>query len=63
MTLAVAAQAGEIPADQRRSDYQLMTPELQRMQDDDTSNPGMLSVLDGEQLWQRKEGSEEKSCG
>ena len=27
------------------------------MQDDDTSNPGMLSVLDGEALWKRKAGS------
>jgi len=62
MTLAVAAQAGEIPADQRRSDYELMSPELQHMQDDDTANPGMLSVLDGEKLWQHKEGSEGKSC-
>jgi sulfur-oxidizing protein SoxA len=62
MALAVTAQTGEIPTDQRRSDYQLMSPELQRMQDDDTANPGMLSVLDGEKLWQRKEGSEGKSC-
>jgi sulfur-oxidizing protein SoxA len=62
MVLGVTAQAGEIPADQRRSDYQLMSPELQRMQDDDTANPGMLSVLDGEKLWQRKEGSEDKAC-
>jgi L-cysteine S-thiosulfotransferase len=62
MILAVTALAGEIPGDQRRSDYQLMSPELQHMQDDDTANPGMLSVLDGEALWQRKEGSEGKSC-
>jgi sulfur-oxidizing protein SoxA len=62
MVLAIAAQAGEIPTDQRRSDYQLMSPELQHMQDDDTSNPGMLSVLDGEALWQRNEGGEGKSC-
>ena len=27
------------------------------MQDDDTSNPGMLAVLDGEALWQVKAGA------
>jgi sulfur-oxidizing protein SoxA len=32
------------------------------MQDDDTANPGMFSVLDGEALWNRKAGSAEKSC-
>ena len=32
------------------------------MQDDDTANPAMLSVLDGEMLWQRKDGSAAKSC-
>jgi sulfur-oxidizing protein SoxA len=58
----VAAQAGEIPAKDRRSDYELMSPELRQMQDDDTVNPGMLWVLDGEALWQRKEGSTAKSC-
>jgi sulfur-oxidizing protein SoxA len=39
-----------------------MAPELQRMQDDDSANPGMLWVLDGEVLWQRKDGSAGKSC-
>ena len=44
MVLAVAlgAEAGEIPANERRSDYALMGPELRRMQDDDSANPGML---------------------
>jgi sulfur-oxidizing protein SoxA len=32
------------------------------MQDDDTANPGMLAVLDGETLWNRKTGDEGKSC-
>src|SRR6185312_10377166 len=32
------------------------------MQDDDTSNPGMLMVLDGEALWTAKAGAAQKSC-
>jgi len=32
------------------------------MQDDDTANPGMLWVLDGEGLWGSKEGSADRAC-
>ncbi len=32
------------------------------MQDEDTANPGMLSVLDGEALWKRKAGTADKAC-
>jgi sulfur-oxidizing protein SoxA len=53
LAVAIGAQAGEIPADERRSDYELLSPELRRMQDDDSANPGMLWVFDGEALWQR----------
>jgi L-cysteine S-thiosulfotransferase len=62
LAVAIGAQAGEIPANERRSDYELMSPELRRMQDDDNANPGMLWVFDGEALWQRKDGSAGKSC-
>jgi len=48
--------------DSRRSGYQDMGEALQKMQDDDTANPGMLGALDGEALWNRKAGSTEKSC-
>ena len=57
-TLALA----EIPLDQRRSGYDMMSPATKAMQDDDTSNPATLSVLDGEALWNRKAGSEGKAC-
>jgi L-cysteine S-thiosulfotransferase len=62
LAAAIGAQAGEIPANERRSDYELMGPELRLMQDDDSANPGMLWVFDGEAQWQRKEGSAGKSC-
>jgi sulfur-oxidizing protein SoxA len=56
------APAAEIPAAERRSGYDLMSPETRAMQDDDTANPGMLWVLDGEALWQRKAGTADLSC-
>lgn len=54
--------AGEIPSDARRSGYSFMGPDTRAMQDDDTSNPGMLFVLDGEALWGRKMGDAGKAC-
>jgi len=35
---------------------------LQKMQDDDTANPGMLFVQLGGELWSRKAGTADKSC-
>ena len=39
-----------------------MSPDTKAMQDDDTQNPGMLSVLDGEALWKTKAGQARHSC-
>jgi sulfur-oxidizing protein SoxA len=39
--------------DTRRSGFDEMSPGTQAMQSDDTMNPAMLWVQDGEQLWQR----------
>jgi sulfur-oxidizing protein SoxA len=55
----VMAQTG---ADKRRSGYQDMGASLQKMQDDDTANPGMLFVQLGRQLWSRPAGAANKSC-
>src|SRR5207253_1701189 len=57
-----AAIAAEIPPSERKSGYDMMAPGTRAMQDDDTSNPGMLSVLDGEAGWKRKAGAADKSC-
>jgi len=59
---AGAVRAAEIPQAERRSGYSFMTPDTRAMQDDDTANPGMLWVLDGEALWKRKTGSADKAC-
>ena len=52
----------EIALDQRHTDYDDMSRDNKAMQDDDTSNPATLSVLDGEALWNAKAGASGKSC-
>ena len=59
---AIAASATEIPQGERRSGYSFMAPETQAIQNDDTANPGMLWVLDGEKLWNSKAGDAAKAC-
>jgi sulfur-oxidizing protein SoxA len=59
---AAAARAAEIPLDQRRSDSEFIGADTRAMQNDDTANPGMLAVLDGETLWTTKAGDANKSC-
>ena len=39
-----------------------MGRETRAMQDDDATNPGMLWVLDGEALWERKVGAAGNAC-
>ncbi len=58
----LVSQAAEIPLNERRSGYEDMSRDNKAMQDDDTSNPGMLAVLDGEALWATKAGDSGKSC-
>jgi L-cysteine S-thiosulfotransferase len=59
---AAAAAAGEIAPADRRSGYDFAGPESRAMQDDDTANPGMLGVLQGETLWATKAGTADRSC-
>ncbi|CCE02076.1 sulfur oxidation c-type cytochrome SoxA [Bradyrhizobium sp. STM 3809] len=60
---ALPVLAGEIAPAERRSGYDFMSSDSKAMQDDDTANPAMLSVLDGETLWSTKAGAANKSCG
>jgi L-cysteine S-thiosulfotransferase len=62
LAAAIPLNANETAQEQRRSGYSFMGPDTRAMQDDDTSNPGMLFVLDGEALWNKKTGSVEKAC-
>ena len=59
---AMSSSGAEIPSNERRSAYEDMSRDNKAMQDDDTSNPGMLAVLDGEALWSASAGASGKSC-
>jgi sulfur-oxidizing protein SoxA len=59
---ATFVSGAEIPLAERQSSYEVMSRETKAMQDDDTSNPGMLWVLDGEALWNRKAGEVNRAC-
>jgi L-cysteine S-thiosulfotransferase len=62
LLLGASSVASEIPQEARRSGYTFMGPDTRAMQDDDTANPGMLFVLDGEALWNKKVGTADKAC-
>jgi sulfur-oxidizing protein SoxA len=62
MSHIVSAPGTEIPPEQRRSGTTFMAPETQAMQGDDTANPGMLWVLEGETLWKQKAGAAQRAC-
>jgi len=62
LSASISLRAGEIPPDQRRSGASFMTADTKAMQDDDTANPGMLWVMEGEGLWTEKAGDSDKAC-
>lgn len=63
VSLAVlGAQSAEIPTSDRRSDTVLLAPETRAMQADDAANPGMLAVLEGEDLWNAPAGAAARAC-
>ena len=57
-----ALAQGLLSAESRKSGYAFMAPATQALQDDDSQNPAMLWVKDGEATWHRAEGSANKSC-
>jgi sulfur-oxidizing protein SoxA len=60
--LTVGSSHAQTALSERRSGYELMSRDTKAMQDDDTSNPATLSVLDGEAMWAAKAGAAGKSC-
>jgi sulfur-oxidizing protein SoxA len=62
LLVAPLAQAGEIPAAERRSDTVTMSADLRAMQADDMANPASFWALDGQTLWDAKAGTSGKSC-
>src|SRR5512138_161823 len=51
-----------LSAQERRSGYDDMTAELQQMQDDEFSNPGMLWIGEGSEMWTQPAGNAQKAC-
>jgi sulfur-oxidizing protein SoxA len=62
IVVAASVFAEEIPLADRRSGYDFMSRETRAMQDDEIANPGMLWVLEGVALWQRKTGTAARAC-
>jgi sulfur-oxidizing protein SoxA len=62
IAVALLACCSVAVAEERRSGLLDMRPEAQAMQRDDSMNPGMLWVLDGEALWQRKPSTGAQAC-
>jgi sulfur-oxidizing protein SoxA len=56
------AATTEILLAERRSSCNLMSSKTKAMQDEDTSNPAMLWVLEGEALWSQKAGVANRAC-
>jgi sulfur-oxidizing protein SoxA len=62
IAFALLACCSVAVAEERRSGLFDMRPEAQAMQRDDSMNPGMLWVLDGEAIWGRKPNPAAQSC-
>jgi sulfur-oxidizing protein SoxA len=45
------AHGGEIPLGERRSGYEFMSRETRAMQDDETTNPALFTLMEGEALF------------
>lgn len=62
LALAVAGTTFAADPDKRLSGFDFMSPQTKAMQQDDSANPAMLWVSDGETLWNRKLGKNERAC-
>lgn len=61
LLLSLPAAAADIPAAERRSGFEFMSPATQDMQREDALNPAMLWVAEGEALWNEAPANA-KSC-
>ncbi|MCJ2036161.1 sulfur oxidation c-type cytochrome SoxA [Methylobacterium sp. J-068] len=52
----------EIPPAARRSGFDTMSPAIQAMQRDETANPGLLWVQEGEDLWAKAPAADRPAC-
>ncbi len=64
ISLAALAFIESASAEERtiRSATSFLSPALRTEQSDETANPGMLWISEGEALWQKPDGKNGKSC-
>jgi sulfur-oxidizing protein SoxA len=62
LALSLLGCATPVGPETRRSGFEDMGPTTQAMQRDDSQNPAMLWVQDGEQLWRTAPSSSARSC-
>ena len=60
--LVIALASLGLAQDARKSGFEFMQPSTQALQKDDTQNPAMLWVKDGQALWSSPDGTAKKSC-
>ena len=60
--LLIALASLGLAEDARKSGFEFMQPPTQALQKDDTQNPAMLWVKDGQALWSSPDGTAKKSC-
>lgn len=60
--LAMALAADAASQDTRKSGFEFMQRATQALQKDDTQNPAMLWVKDGQAMWAQRDGEANKSC-
>ena len=60
--LVIALASLGLAQDTRKSGFEFMQPPTQALQKDDTQNPAMLWVKDGQALWAQRDGTAKKSC-
>jgi sulfur-oxidizing protein SoxA len=57
-----AAEPVQHSVEGRRSGYTYLSPENQRLQDDEFANPGLLWVEQGGEVWRHADGASSASC-
>ena len=60
--MVVALASLGLAQDARKSGFEFMQPATQALQKDDTQNPAMLWVKDGQAIWAQRDGTADKSC-
>jgi len=60
--LVVVLSSFAFAQDTRKSGFEFMQSATQALQKDDTQNPAMLWVKDGQTVWAQRDGAAKKSC-